>query len=220
MTKITIKIETNSKKISNYDRPVNQKKFFMSPRSTKQFEEIREASKEKILDAAFELFAKQGFHATSINQIAKTAGVAKGLIYNYFEKKEDLMTGIVLRGLQETEGIVAQIMQAAPGKERLRAMIDLTFYFLEEKYDYQKLMASLALQIDQFPDLKEMVVGKYKSMIPMLTHELTLSGHEHPEKHATILGAVLDGIGLQYVVLGTAAPLEKMKQFLIEEYCS
>ncbi len=59
----------------------------MSPKSNKQFEEIRKNSRNKILDAAFELFAKQGFHSTSINQIAKQAGVAKGLIYNYFKKK-------------------------------------------------------------------------------------------------------------------------------------
>lgn len=192
----------------------------MSPRSTKQFEEIREVSRTKILDAAFELFAKQGFHSTSISAIAKSAGVAKGLIYNYFEKKEDLMTAIVYRGLEETEGIVQEIIKAEPGKPRLRLMIEMTFRFLVDNYDYQKLMASLALQIDQFPHLAELVAGKYKSMIPMLMNELAVAGHSDPEKHATILGATLDGIGMQYLVMRSIAPLEKMKQYLIEEYCS
>lgn len=192
----------------------------MSPRSTKQFEEIREVSRTKILDAAFELFARQGFHSTSISAIAKSAGVAKGLIYNYFEKKEDLMTAIVYRGLEETDQIVKEIVKAEPGKARLRLMIDMTFRVLTENYDYQKLMASLALQIDQFPDLAELVAGKYHAMIPMLMNELTIAGHPDPERHATILGAALDGIAMQYAVLRSVAPLEKMKQYLIDEYCS
>ena len=193
--------------------------FSMSPRSTQQFEEIRENSRNKILDAAFELFARNGFHSTSINQIAQHAGVAKGLIYNYFDKKEDLMSGIIHRGFEEADGIVQEIMQAAPGKDRLRKLIDITFQFLVEKYDYQKLMAQLALQLDQFPDMAQIVQGKYRAMVPMLANELQIAGHPDPERHARILGAVFDGIGLQYVVLGTAAPLEEMKADLIAEYC-
>lgn len=192
----------------------------MSPRSAQQFEEIRENGRNNILDAAFELFAKQGFHATSINQIAKQAGVAKGLIYNYFEKKEDLMHTIVYRGLKQTEDVVAEIMEASAGKERIRVMIDITFSFLIDNYDYQKLMATLALQVDQFPDLAEVVTAKYKSMTPMLAHELVAAGHPYPERHARLLGATLDGIALQYVVMPDAAPIDQMKQDLIDEYCS
>lgn len=130
------------------------------------------------------------------------------------------MTAIVYRGLEETDQIVKEIVKAEPGKARLRLMIDMTFRVLTENYDYQKLMASLALQIDQFPDLAELVAGKYHAMIPMLMNELTIAGHPDPERHATILGAALDGIAMQYAVLRSVAPLEKMKQYLIDEYCS
>lgn len=59
----------------------------MSPRSNEQLDELREQRKAEILEAALALFARQGFHNTSIEQIRKKAGVSKGLIYNYFEKK-------------------------------------------------------------------------------------------------------------------------------------
>ena len=63
----------------------------MSPRSAKQFDEIRKQKKELILESALELFAENGFHATSISQIAKKAGISKGLIYNYFESKNEIL---------------------------------------------------------------------------------------------------------------------------------
>lgn len=192
----------------------------MSPRSTKQFEEIREQSRTKILDAAFELFARQGFHATSINQIAQQAGVAKGLIYNYFEKKEDLMQAIVMGGLQKSADAMAVIQQAQPGKERLRTMLEFTFRFLTEQTEYNRLMAALALQIQAFPELAHIVTGKYNAMIPMLQQELTIAGHPHPERHAWMLAAILDGLGVQTAVLGNSIHLEKLKQELIEEYCT
>ena len=54
----------------------------MSPRTKEQFEVIRKQSKDAIREAALELFAKNGFHNTSMHTIAKKAKVSKGLIYN------------------------------------------------------------------------------------------------------------------------------------------
>ncbi len=130
------------------------------------------------------------------------------------------MTAIVHRSLEESTLVVQGIMQADSGKPRLRKLIEWTFHFLVERFDYQKLMTSLALQVNQFPDLAQIVQEKYRSMVPMLAQELEQAGHPEPYRHARILGAVLDGMRLQYVVLGTAAPLEQMKQDLIEEYCT
>ena len=68
------------------------------PRTKKQFEEIRKSSREKILSVALELFAKKGYHATSISQIALKAKISKGLMYNYFASKEKLLNEIIQQG--------------------------------------------------------------------------------------------------------------------------
>ena len=67
----------------------------MSPRSAKQFKEIRKEKKDHIMEVALELFAENGFHATSISQIAKKAGISKGLTYNYFESKKELLDELI-----------------------------------------------------------------------------------------------------------------------------
>jgi AcrR family transcriptional regulator len=66
----------------------------MSPRTKIQFEEIRESKRRKILDAAVECFATTGFHAVSISDLAKHAGISKGLMYNYFSSKDELLKAI------------------------------------------------------------------------------------------------------------------------------
>ena len=68
-----------------------------------------ESRKEKIEEAARELFIKQGFHATSMRDIAKGAGVSLGNLYNYYETKDAIF-----------ESIVAKYMEVID--ERLREM--------------------------------------------------------------------------------------------------
>ena len=73
----------------------------MSPKTEEQFEGIREARKEQIIRVGMELFSEQGYHASSIRQIAKAANISKGLMYNYFESKEILLIAIVNNGIQK-----------------------------------------------------------------------------------------------------------------------
>lgn len=73
----------------------------MSPRTAKQFESIREEKKTLIMDTALKQFANEGFHNTTITRIAKQAGISKGLLYNYFKSKEELLFEIVNRSLNE-----------------------------------------------------------------------------------------------------------------------
>jgi AcrR family transcriptional regulator len=55
-----------------------------------------ESTRMGIEDAALELFMEQGYHATSMRQIAKRAKLALGGIYNHFSSKEDIFAGIVV----------------------------------------------------------------------------------------------------------------------------
>ena len=48
--------------------------------------------RRQILDAAVQVFAQQGFHACRVSDIAREAGVAHGLIYHYFDSKDEVST--------------------------------------------------------------------------------------------------------------------------------
>lgn len=70
--------------------------------SEKFHEQLAQARRNLILDAAIIVIAENGFQRTTIKQIAQTAEIADGTIYNYFKNKDAIMLGIVER-LTEAE---------------------------------------------------------------------------------------------------------------------
>jgi len=63
---------------------------------TKEFgEKLREATRDKIINAAVALFAENGLAGTSVSQIAKQAGISVGLMYHYYKTKEEIFAQLV-----------------------------------------------------------------------------------------------------------------------------
>jgi AcrR family transcriptional regulator len=83
-----------------------------------------EQREQEILQAATELFAGAGFHATSTRRIAEAAGVSEGTVFHYFRSKHDLMLAILDRFYsqqlnQRAEAILNEVMGT---RERLREL--------------------------------------------------------------------------------------------------
>jgi AcrR family transcriptional regulator len=74
-------------------------------------EQLIEARRNQILDAAAAVFAEKGFHRATTKEIARTAGVSEGTIYNYFDSKADLLIGIMTR-LAELENLDQELADA------------------------------------------------------------------------------------------------------------
>jgi AcrR family transcriptional regulator len=60
-------------------------------------ERRRELTRDALVDAATEVFARRGFHAASLEEIAELAGFTRGAIYSNFDSKEDLLLAVVDR---------------------------------------------------------------------------------------------------------------------------
>jgi len=70
----------------------------------------RQEDVEEILDAALELFVDQGFHGTSMQQIAEKADFSVGKLYTLFPSKEDLFRSIQARGSREMVAIFENVV--------------------------------------------------------------------------------------------------------------
>lgn len=193
----------------------------MSPRSNEQLDELREQRKAEILEAALALFARQGFHNTSIEQIRKKAGVSKGLIYNYFEK-EDLVTAILMREVDEGDDLLGQMMTLPSAADKIRWLLDYAFNAMVQNPEHQKLVAALSLQLDlpEFAHLREVVMRRVVGVFPLAEQLMRELGFDDPKAEGQAFTALLDGIGLQYLMLGSEViDLDYMKQYLIRRYC-
>ncbi len=79
-------------------------------------EQLIEARRNQILDAAAKIFAEKGFHRATTKEIALAAGVSEGTIYNYFANKGDLVIGIITRlaKFDQLDGEFARAFQSEP----------------------------------------------------------------------------------------------------------
>jgi TetR/AcrR family transcriptional regulator, fatty acid metabolism regulator protein len=79
---------------------------------------------QRILDAASKVFAEQGFHQSTVAQVAKEAGVADGTIYLYFKNKDDILVQFYeYRTRQVFERFREAVTGAPTAEQKLRNLI-------------------------------------------------------------------------------------------------
>jgi TetR/AcrR family fatty acid metabolism transcriptional regulator len=74
-----------------------------------------------ILDAAITVFARQGFHHCRVSDVADEAGVAYGLVYHYFDSKEEILNELFLERWQIMLDAIAEIdrLEEVPARDKL-----------------------------------------------------------------------------------------------------
>lgn len=77
-------------------------------RATKSEARTRQ-QRERILNAARSCFVKHGFHTASMAKIAETAGMSPGLIYRYFDSKNDIILAIIEQQLEDARADIAAL---------------------------------------------------------------------------------------------------------------
>jgi AcrR family transcriptional regulator len=94
-----------------------------------------------ILDAAMEVFASRGFHGSSIDEIARAAGISKALIYEHFPSKKDLHNSLLEYQVDELLGrLDASAATGEAGDLRLRAGVDAFLGFVEERREAWRML--------------------------------------------------------------------------------
>jgi hypothetical protein len=120
----------------------------MSPRSPQQFKEMREEKMAHIMDVALEHFANEGYYKTTINHIARHAGISKGLIYNYFDSKEALLKAIIHRSVNEVYRYLDIDRDGYLSEEEFEFFIRKINLLLKEKRYFWRLLMQLFMQND------------------------------------------------------------------------
>jgi TetR/AcrR family transcriptional regulator, fatty acid metabolism regulator protein len=86
-----------------------------------------------ILDAAVRVFARQGFHACRVSDIADEAGVAYGLVYHYFASKDEVLDTLFLERWNVMLELIREVdSQPLPVREKLEAITS----FIVDSYSH------------------------------------------------------------------------------------
>ncbi|MDQ6915455.1 MAG: TetR/AcrR family transcriptional regulator [Actinomycetota bacterium] len=102
--------------------------------------------RRQILDAAVRVFARQGFHQCRVSDIADEAGVAYGLVYHYFDSKEEVLDTLFLERWDVMLAMIAEV-DARDGqspREKLHEIV--SFIFDSYRYD-PELMKVIIVEV-------------------------------------------------------------------------
>ena len=193
----------------------------MSPRTSKQFEQLRETSRAKIMEAAIELFAKSGYHATSISQIAKKAKVSKGLMYNYFKSKEHLLDEIIGAAMKEGEEPMLAIQALRDPYEKIKMIVEGSVTMLKSPANQRRwqLLLSIMTQYEVMKKLQNYFKSYKEVYLPMLEQVFAELGIPEPQLECYRFGALLDGITLHYLYgFDENYPIDKIKNGILKYY--
>ena len=190
----------------------------MSPRTKQQFKEIRKTTREKILSVALELFAKKGYHAASISQIAKKAKISKGLMYNYFASKEKLLDEIIQEGFNSLAELEYEAKRGVDPKEQLEEFIDAVLDNLYSNFTYWQLYLALLVHPEvqkKFERKMQQFRDEFVKALASLFRKLKV---KNPELEAFLLGTFFDGLVLNFMVAEDLFPLKKIKEAILNKY--
>lgn len=190
----------------------------MSPRTEKQFEQIRKEKRGLIMNAALELFAKEGYHQTSISKIAKSANISKGLLYNYFESKEELLKQIVLDGTMQMYEFFDPDHDGVLSDDEFRYYIEHMFSMLKENTSFWKLYYSLMMQPEVFGIVQPGLGDIAQKMSGILYNYFVNTGCDNPKVEMMLFSATVKGASMTFVTAPEFVPIDEVVEGIIKKY--
>ncbi|NIM49340.1 MAG: TetR family transcriptional regulator, partial [Gemmatimonadales bacterium] len=97
----------------------------MSPEVTQEYTEFR---RRQILVAAWQAFAEKGVRGTTMRDIAEALGLSTGVVYTYFDGKEEIVRALLARSLDQNERLLEDLAQKESVTQAVEGLFD---YFLQ-----------------------------------------------------------------------------------------
>jgi TetR/AcrR family transcriptional regulator, fatty acid metabolism regulator protein len=127
-----------------------------------------EDKRQRILEAAVKVFARKGYFAARVSEIAKRAGVADGTIYLYFESKEDILVRLFDETMAKHAAEMRPVVDALPTVgERLLALAERHLEVLGANRDLAVVFQVELRQSVQF--MKRFTAGWLKGYFALVT---------------------------------------------------
>jgi AcrR family transcriptional regulator len=174
--------------------------------------EHMEARREKILAGARRSFIRDGFHATSMQDLIDETGVSAGGVYRYFSSKDEIILAIAHDNLKEVVSLLDE--QAASGATSIGTVIANVLRLVLKK-QASDAVAGLAVLVWGEALRNEKLAAEFKKILTHLLRDLTRTVKEiqqhdglpteiRPESLARAFFSILPGFLLQLAVFGPA----------------
>lgn len=185
----------------------------------------KEAKRRALLEAAAGCFAKAGYDATSMEDVAAAADVSKGSLYDYFAGKEDLFYGVFeWRQQRLAESASAQFLPELPPAEQILRGVDVAVTAMAAEIALYPVSlevwaaAARSGTRGRFGDAMRALYSRYRALFAALLRSGQDAGEfvadAEVDKLAAVLVGAIDGLLLQYWLDPSFDPRAAAREFL------
>ena len=164
--------------------------------------------RRQILDVGLEVFARHGYHETSMSALAAEAGVTKPVLYQHFASKHDLFEELLAKtGERLMRAIEASEVEETP-RRRVEAGFRAYFRFFEERPAAFALLYGTSLTID--PDFRRDARRVRDTFAEYLTGLIRTVDHESALAMAAGINGLSEGMIRHWMHEENPRPAEEM----------
>ena len=174
----------------------------------------RDARRDQILSAARRCFLRDGFHATSMQDLFAESGLSAGAVYRYFAGKDDVILAIAEDNMHEVLALINQVATADPGRSAGEVVAD-ALALIQAKHDADGVGGTAVLVWSEALRNPELA-AKLRALLAGMLDDFTRLAADHqragdlpggvaPGAIARALVALMAGSILQLTILGPDA---------------
>ena len=156
--------------------------------------------RQRIMDAALQVFVKSGYEKTKIIDVAQAAGIGKGTVYEYFESKEELFRCILeeyCHLYQQNVRTILGELEGSPCREKLLAVMRMENDLKHQVHLRSLNPVQLFMEFTNFPGLKQAIQSMLKFKFDTVCGILQegIDSGEFRTFHVSLATAALMGAG-------------------------
>jgi AcrR family transcriptional regulator len=175
--------------------------------------------RQQLLDVAREVFARRGFHATSMDDIAEAAGVTKPVLYQHFPSKRALYGELLTdTGEQLLRALTTATRDIESGRERVKQGFLAYFRFVRDRRASFRLLFSASMRTD--PEFARVVENVVRAAADVISELIEIpASDEHRRVLANALVGMAESVGRQTFDepgAGTAVDAEELARWIFE----
>ncbi len=160
----------------------------------------KEQHRLEILEAAEQVFARQGFHTTTMEKVAEECGWSKGTLYLHFKSKEDLFFSVIIEKAEKFTSTLEKAISTAQNiEEVIGALVNAQFQFFIENNDFFQLAVAEQGKVMHGSDsgMREGLLEKQQHHVLMTTQSLQKHlPDDSPIKPDTLARSIMGAINI------------------------
>jgi TetR/AcrR family fatty acid metabolism transcriptional regulator len=162
--------------------------------------------KDQIVRATVECITKNGYSNFSMQDVARTAGVSKGIIHYYFLNKEELMMSVLEKVAGDIEGVLQSDMASIKdARRKLEIFVEVCFDVVRSTREYYQVQMDFWTQINHKEEVRQAIAKhyvKFRETCAAVIREGMQQGvfkTVDPLNYSSFIIAVIDGLSLQWL---------------------